>query len=103
MKDAFDSSRYYRVKQVVDTLSVSRSTIYHWIKKEEFPAPKKFGPALSAWFGYELNEWCCRKNSEARNQQKGGRYGGFEKERPTVAAVGLILQGLIVPSLIYQI
>ncbi|MGE4561083.1 MAG: helix-turn-helix transcriptional regulator [Desulfobulbus sp.] len=67
MKDAFDSSRYYRVKQVVDTLSVSRSTIYHWIKKEEFPAPKKFGPALSAWFGYELNEWCCRKNSEARN------------------------------------
>ena len=32
-----------------------------------------------------------------------GVMEGFEKERPTVAAVGLILQGLIVSSLIYQI
>jgi len=67
MKETFDSSRCYRAKQVVHILSVSRSTIYSWIKKEEFPAPIKLGPGASVWPGYELNEWCCRKSSEARN------------------------------------
>jgi prophage regulatory protein len=40
--------QYYRLKQLTETLSISKSTIYSWIQQGLFPKPIKIG-RISLW------------------------------------------------------
>jgi prophage regulatory protein len=42
---------------VLDMLSVSKPTIYNWIKRGTFPAPLKIGPKASGWLLAEIEAW----------------------------------------------
>jgi len=40
--------QYYRIKQLTEILSISKSTIYSWMNKNTFPKPIKLG-RISVW------------------------------------------------------
>ncbi|UJS24795.1 helix-turn-helix transcriptional regulator [Thiothrix winogradskyi] len=49
--------------QLIAKLSVSKTSIYEWIKTSGFPAPYKFGSA-SRWKESEVNDWIeARRNA----------------------------------------
>lgn len=46
-----------RRPQVERITGLSRSTIYDWIKKGDFPAPVKLGARLVAWRESDVTAW----------------------------------------------
>lgn len=45
-----DPDSYLRLKQIVpDIVPVNRGTWWKWVKDGKAPAPKKLGPAVTAW------------------------------------------------------
>lgn len=51
------TSQIIRLPAVLDMLSVSKPTIYNWIKQGNFPAPLKIGPKASGWLLAEIEAW----------------------------------------------
>lgn len=51
------TSQIIRLPAVLDMLSVSKPTIYNWIKRGAFPAPLKIGPKASGWLLAEIEAW----------------------------------------------
>lgn len=47
----------WRIKTVQQRTDLSRSTIYHLIKKGAFPKPRKLGQRASGWDSLEVQEW----------------------------------------------
>ena len=46
------------LEQVMDELTVSRSTIYRWMIDERFPRPLSLGAGSSnRWYRSEVEEW----------------------------------------------
>lgn len=47
-------------------LNVSKSSIYLWMEKDEFPRPKKLSIGTVAWSEEDINEWLekCKNNKE---------------------------------------
>ncbi|WP_144946610.1 helix-turn-helix transcriptional regulator [Pseudomonas oryzihabitans] len=43
--------------QVLAILTISRCTLYRWVKAGNFPAPVCLGPRLQAWREAEVNAW----------------------------------------------
>jgi prophage regulatory protein len=37
--------------------ALSRSTLYEWIKRGDFPRPLKLGARIVAWRESDVNEW----------------------------------------------
>ena len=50
-------ARILRLPQIIETVHLSRSTIYSLVKKGEFPAPIKLGPRASGWLASEIETW----------------------------------------------
>lgn len=48
---------------------VSRTTIYEWVKKGQFPKPVKIGARAIAWRVSDLEKWA--DNPEAWQKQSG--------------------------------
>lgn len=47
-----------RVFELSQMFSVSRSTIWRWVKeKPGFPQPKKISQGVTVWFAEEVQEW----------------------------------------------
>jgi prophage regulatory protein len=46
-----------RIKQVSKIIGVSRSTIYNWIARGDFPKPKQLGPRAVAWDSDDISDW----------------------------------------------
>lgn len=44
---------------------LSRSTIYEWMKRGEFPRPVKLGARLVAWRESDLTEWLETREMKA--------------------------------------
>ncbi|MBD1399433.1 helix-turn-helix transcriptional regulator [Pelovirga terrestris] len=63
----FEDNQVYRDKTIARTLSIGRATIWLWVSQGHLAAPTKYGPRVSGWPGYVLNEWL-----EGKNQQKKG-------------------------------
>ena len=50
-----------RRKAVQQRIGVSRSTLYSWIAKGEFPAPVKIGARAVAWDAAAVDDWIARR------------------------------------------
>ena len=49
--------RYLNIKDVMAVVSVSRSTVYDWIQKGQFPAARELGPNCVRWRESEVMAW----------------------------------------------
>ncbi|WP_342665488.1 AlpA family transcriptional regulator [Marinomonas ushuaiensis] len=49
--------RVIKLKDVINTTGLSRSSIYAYMAKDEFPKPIQLGPRAVAWVQEEVQEW----------------------------------------------
>lgn len=54
-------SKILRLRDVKSQTGLSRSSIYAFIQKGEFPKPIKLGPKASGWLAEEVQEWINNK------------------------------------------
>ena len=59
-----------RRKQVQARAGLSRSTIYLYIKAEQFPKPVALGPRAVGWIESEVSEWIAARMKLARGNAK---------------------------------
>ncbi len=57
-----------KLPDVSQITRLSRSSIYSFIQKGEFPAPVKIGNKAVAWLDHEIHAWI-----ETRAQKRGGK------------------------------
>jgi len=53
--------RYMRINEVIEMLSVGRSTIWAWVKVDKFPKPIKLSEYVTVWKLSEIEEWVQQK------------------------------------------
>lgn len=46
-----------RMRQVLELTGLARSTLYHYIKNQNFPAQVKLGPKIVGWVEDEVISW----------------------------------------------
>ncbi|MEY8765732.1 MULTISPECIES: helix-turn-helix transcriptional regulator [Francisella] len=46
-----------RIGEVVEITGVSRSTIYRWVDKGQFPKYVKLSPTSTGWYSDKVYEW----------------------------------------------
>ena len=49
--------QFYRLSQLKKQLSVSRSSIWAWVKQGSFPKPIKLGKNCTAWNSDDIDAW----------------------------------------------
>lgn len=52
-----NTKRFYRINHLVEMLSVSKSTIWNWVKKGTFPSAFKLAENTTAWRFEDVEEW----------------------------------------------
>ena len=52
-----DTVQLLRIAKVVEMTSISRSSIYNLIKRQQFPQPVRITPYMVAWRSDELQGW----------------------------------------------
>mgnify|MGYP001493784399 CR=1 FL=1 len=53
-----DNARLLRIRDVIERVGLSRSTIYRLAKRGAFPAPRHpAGVAVAVWSAAEVNSW----------------------------------------------
>jgi len=57
MKNQYQEVQFYRLSQLKQKLSVSRSSIWSWVKEGTFPKPIKLGKNCTAWNASDINNW----------------------------------------------
>lgn len=50
-------NRVLRLPEVIEIVSLSRSTIYNLINLEVFPKPMKLGPRAVGWLESDIARW----------------------------------------------
>lgn len=58
--------RVIKLKDVINTTGLSRSSIYAYMAKGEFPKPIQLGPRAVAWIEEEVQGW-LQMRLDARN------------------------------------
>jgi len=61
--------KLYRAKELSEALSISKSTIYLWIKQGDFPQPTKVGKNTSVWTEGQINDWMEKVENNSLNKQ----------------------------------
>jgi prophage regulatory protein len=51
------SVRLLRVQDVLRMVALSRSTLYHHVRRGEFPRPLSIGPRAVRWRSDEVHAW----------------------------------------------
>lgn len=51
------AEKLLRRPEVESLTGLSRSTLYEWMKRGEFPQPVKLGTRLVAWRKSDIGEW----------------------------------------------
>jgi len=59
-----------RRKQVQARTGLSRSTIYLYIKADQFPKPVALGPRAVGWIESEVRDWIASRTKLARGNVK---------------------------------
>lgn len=49
--------RFLRLPEVMKLVGLKKSTIYLYIAKAQFPAPRKIGKRISVWLAEEVYAW----------------------------------------------
>ena len=62
------NKRLIRLPEVRERTGVPTSTIYYWIHKGTFPAPKKIGERASAWLLSDIEDWIQSKAEGGSNE-----------------------------------
>ncbi len=60
-RDAGEKSPFLNLKQDLELVPISRSTIYIMIEAGEFPKPKKLGSRSISWAKEDVNSWIKQK------------------------------------------
>jgi prophage regulatory protein len=63
------ATKILRLMGVLDTVCVSKSTIYQWVADGKFPAPVRLGPRSVGWRQSEVDAWLESRQS-ARNADR---------------------------------
>jgi prophage regulatory protein len=69
--------RVLRQKQVLALLGISASTLWQWIKDNQFPAPIALGPNTKAWLEDEIDQHLLERAKE-RDRKRGEAGAGAE-------------------------
>ena len=59
--------KYLRINEVVEMLSVSKSTVWAWVKESKFPKPIKLSEFVTVWKLSDIEEWV--QQMEINNQK----------------------------------
>jgi prophage regulatory protein len=54
--------RFYRLTDLVTLLSVSRSSVYRWIKEGQFPQQTHVGARISVWNADDVDAWITARH-----------------------------------------
>jgi prophage regulatory protein len=57
------TTKIYRVKQLIGLLSISKSTIYGWIKNDKFPKGTKIN-GITVWRKETIDKWIEQNTGE---------------------------------------
>ena len=57
MQSKSQDVHFYRLSQLKEKLSVSRSSIWSWVKDGSFPKPIKLGKNCTAWSSEDVHAW----------------------------------------------
>lgn len=57
MQSKSQDVHFYRLSQLKEKLSVSRSSIWAWVKNGTFPKPIKLGKNCTAWNSEDVHAW----------------------------------------------
>lgn len=57
MQSKSQDVQFYRLSQLKEKLSVSRSSIWSWVKDGSFPKPIKLGKNCTAWNSEDVHAW----------------------------------------------
>jgi prophage regulatory protein len=58
--------KFIRIKDLIDTTGLSKSSIYQFISDGEFPSQIKLGARSVAWDSEEINEWMNERIAVSR-------------------------------------
>ena len=53
--------KYLRINEVVEMLSVGKSTVWEWVKESKFPKPIKLSEHVTVWKLSDIEEWVQHK------------------------------------------
>ncbi|WAP63127.1 MULTISPECIES: helix-turn-helix transcriptional regulator [Pseudomonas] len=56
--------RIIRLKEVIDSTGLARSTIYKYIAEQSFPKPISLGDRCVGWLESEIHDWILTKVAE---------------------------------------
>lgn len=59
------AEKLLRRSEVEARTALSRSTIYDWMKRGEFPQPVKLGARIVAWRESDVREWLESRETRA--------------------------------------
>ncbi len=62
--------RIIRLKEVIDSTGLARSTIYKYITEGTFPKPVSLGNRCVGWIESEIHDWILERIEE-RDRQNG--------------------------------
>ena len=49
--------RVIRIQELMQIISVSRTSIWRWVKSGDLPAPIAIGPNCVGWLSTEIHTW----------------------------------------------
>lgn len=58
--------RILRLPEVLKIIGASRSTVYTWIARGQFPAPIQLSSRMVGWLQPEVDEWVRLRVKESR-------------------------------------
>jgi prophage regulatory protein len=61
------ATKILRLLGVLDTVCVSKSTIYQWVADGKFPAPIRLGPRSVGWRQSDVDAWLESRQSARNN------------------------------------
>jgi prophage regulatory protein len=85
--------KYLRMKQVIERIGLSKSTIWNMIREGSFPAQVRLTPRTSAWIEEEIDQWCKERvlfSSTSISLRKEAAPA-IDKARPKIMAYKRIL------------
>ncbi len=57
-------NKVLRIKKVIESVGLSRATIYRAMKEGRFPQAVQLGPNSVGWLEHELTEWLNQKAAQ---------------------------------------
>jgi len=66
------NTRFLRLPEVLERISLSKAQIYHLISINEFPGQVKLGDRASAWLESEINQWIEERIRLSRTEVNNG-------------------------------